>query len=42
MFAGKALTGGFEITTLALGLLALSVVFFGFLIALDIVEEPSG
>ncbi|KAK1690184.1 hypothetical protein BDP55DRAFT_341333 [Colletotrichum godetiae] len=42
MFAGKALAGGFELTTLALGFLALSVIFFGFLIALDVVKESSG
>ncbi|KAG7044780.1 hypothetical protein JMJ77_0004241 [Colletotrichum scovillei] len=41
MFAGKALAGGFELTTLALGFLILSLVFFGFLIALDVVKESS-
>ncbi|KAK1510980.1 hypothetical protein CTAM01_01553 [Colletotrichum tamarilloi] len=41
MFAGKALAGGFELTTLALGFLILSLVFFGFLIALDAVKESS-
>ncbi|GJD02773.1 hypothetical protein CH63R_05907 [Colletotrichum higginsianum IMI 349063] len=42
MFLGKTLSGGFEIMTIAVGFLALSVVFFGFLIALDVVKESSG
>ncbi|KAK6214917.1 hypothetical protein QIS74_07936 [Colletotrichum tabaci] len=41
MFLGKTLSGGFEIMTIAVGFLALSVVFFGFLIALDVVKESS-
>ncbi|WQF87379.1 hypothetical protein CDEST_12393 [Colletotrichum destructivum] len=39
MFLGKTLSGGFEIMTIAVGFLALSIVFFGFLIALDVVKE---
>ncbi|KAJ0158990.1 hypothetical protein CTA2_10515, partial [Colletotrichum tanaceti] len=42
MFLGKTLSGGFEIMTIAVGFLALSVVFFAFLVALDVVKESSG
>ncbi|KAF6832485.1 hypothetical protein CPLU01_06168 [Colletotrichum plurivorum] len=41
MLRGKTISGGFEIMSLALGLLALFVVFFGLLIALDVVKESS-
>ncbi|KAF6831239.1 hypothetical protein CMUS01_07431 [Colletotrichum musicola] len=41
MLRGKTISGGFEIMSLALGLLSLFVVFFGLLIALDVVKESS-
>ncbi|KAE9577273.1 hypothetical protein CGCF415_v001770 [Colletotrichum fructicola] len=41
MLRGKAIAGGFEVTSLAVGLLALVLIFFGLLIALDIVKEST-
>ncbi|KAF3807500.1 hypothetical protein GCG54_00000029 [Colletotrichum gloeosporioides] len=41
MLRGKAIAGGFEVTSLAVGFLALVLIFFGFLIALDIVKEST-
>ncbi|WYZ44175.1 hypothetical protein EsH8_VII_000611 [Colletotrichum jinshuiense] len=42
LLLGKTFSGGFEIMTLAMGLLALIVVFFGILIALDVAKESAG
>ncbi|KAF4818781.1 hypothetical protein CGCSCA5_v004833 [Colletotrichum siamense] len=41
MLRGKAIAGGFEVTSLAVGFLALVLIFFGLLIALDIVKEST-
>ncbi|KAL0935172.1 uncharacterized protein CTRU02_209763 [Colletotrichum truncatum] len=41
MLRGKAIAGGFEVMSLALGFLALTVLFFGLLVALDVVKESS-
>ncbi|KAK2743196.1 hypothetical protein CKAH01_06906 [Colletotrichum kahawae] len=41
MLRGKAIAGGFEVTSLAVGYLALILIFFGLLIALDIVKEST-
>ncbi|KAF0318148.1 hypothetical protein GQ607_014649, partial [Colletotrichum asianum] len=41
MLRGKTIAGGFEVMSLAVGFLALVLVFFGLLIALDIAKEST-